>query len=153
MGVLLGFSYQQIAIAAAIFVASTLATTLIVGALLITVPADHFTSTEPISRKFSSPLRRTLYKVGKNVLGLVLVLVGIPLALPAVPGQGLLTIVVGLLLLDIPGKRRLELALLRQDAVRDPIDKLRERFGKPPLLLEPPHSGPSHPEPTRDVVE
>jgi hypothetical protein len=41
----------------------------------------------------------------RNLLGLALVGLGALLSLPAVPGQGLLTIFAGLMLMDLPGKR------------------------------------------------
>ena len=74
--------------------------------------------------------------VGKNLLGAVLVVVGAVLVIPGVPGQGLLTILIGLLLLDIPGKRRLELAIVRRPRVLRTINKLRKHYAKPPLVVE-----------------
>ena len=41
--------------------------------------------------------------IGKNILGLFLVALGVVLSLPGVPGQGLLTILLGIMLLDFPG--------------------------------------------------
>jgi hypothetical protein len=37
---------------------------------------------------------------------------GIILALPGVPGQGILTVLIGVMLLEFPGKRRLERAIV-----------------------------------------
>jgi hypothetical protein len=74
--------------------------------------------------------------VGKNLLGAFLVLLGIVLSLPGVPGQGILTILIGVMLLDFPGKRDLERKLVSRPKVREGIDRLRQRFGKPPLVLE-----------------
>jgi len=54
------------------------------------------------------------------------------------PGQGLLTILIGLLLLDFPGKRALELRLLRRPALRGFLDRMRQRRGVPPFVLERP---------------
>ena len=66
-------------------------------------------------------------------------LVGLVLAIPGVPGQGLLMMLLGLVLMDIPHKRKWELRLLRLPAVHHGIDRLRARFGKPPLDI------PNHP--------
>lgn len=52
------------------------------------------------------------------------------------PGQGLLTILVGLLLVEFPGKRALERRVVRRPAIRGFLDKVRARRGKPPLLLD-----------------
>lgn len=96
--------------------------------LLTQLPADHLLRSpelEPWS----------LRRVARNLVGASLVVVGGLLALPGVPGQGLLTIACGLLLMDVPGKRGIERRLLRHPSVRDAVTALRARYGKPPLLL------------------
>jgi len=57
------------------------------------------------------------------------------LSLPGVPGQGLLTVLLGIMLLDFPGRHRLEQKLLSKPSIVNTINKLRERFGKQPLQL------------------
>jgi hypothetical protein len=61
--------------------------------------------------------------------------VGIVLTLPGVPGQGMLTILLGLMLLDVPGKRRLERRIVGRRRILKAINRLRKRFGRPPLVL------------------
>ena len=73
--------------------------------------------------------------IGKNILGLLLVALGVVLSLPGVPGQGLLTILLGIMLLDFPGRDRLEQKLLSKPSIVSTINRLRGRFGKPPLVL------------------
>lgn len=109
----------------------------IVSFVLVKLPADYFS--ESNERKFlhnSSRWTRIIGLVGKNLLGVILVLIGILLSIPGVPGQGLLTILLGVMLLDFPGKRDLERKIVCRQKVRDAIDRLRQRFGKPPLVLE-----------------
>jgi hypothetical protein len=65
----------------------------------------------------------------------LLVALGIVLSLPGVPGQGLLTVLLGLMLLDFPGRRRLEQKLLSRPSIVNAINHLRARFGKEPLEL------------------
>lgn len=113
-----------------LFLAGLLVSTLLTLAVLLFLPGDHFTRT---TRR--TPLALLILK---NLLGAVLVVVGIALSVPGVPGQGLLTIFAGLLLLDVPGKRRLELAVLRRPSIRGKVDALRRRFRRPPLLLPDP---------------
>ena len=74
--------------------------------------------------------------IAKNVAGALLILLGIVLALPGVPGQGLITILLGLILLDIPGKRPIESRLIKRPAVLSAINKLRHRYNKPPLVMD-----------------
>jgi UPF0716 family protein affecting phage T7 exclusion len=78
---------------------------------------------------------RVTARSGKNLLGVLLVVVGAILALPGVPGQGLLTILVGLLLLDLPGKRRIERRMVGRPRILRMINRLRKRFGRSPLVL------------------
>jgi hypothetical protein len=73
------------------------------------------------------------------VLGVALVLVGIPLV--PLPGQGILTIFAGLLLLEFPGKRRVEIALIRRPGVLRAVNWLRRRAHRPPLEIEGPGGG------------
>ena len=56
----------------------------------------------------------------KNLLGLVLLAAG--LAMMVLPGQGIITILIALTLLNFPGRRRLELYLIRQRHVRGAVD-------------------------------
>jgi hypothetical protein len=70
----------------------------------------------------------------KNVLGSVLILVGAILAVPLVPGPGLLIAAAGMLLLDFPGKARMLRKLLNRPAVLRPINRLRSAFARAPLL-------------------
>lgn len=72
----------------------------------------------------------------KNLLGVFLILLGILLSLPGVPGQGILTILLGLIMLDIPGKRPLEARIIKRPTVLSAVNRLRARFGKPPLVMD-----------------
>ena len=80
------------------------------------------------------PALRWALIFGKNLLGYALVVLGILML--AGPGQGILTILIGVMLLNFPGKRALERKLVSRPAVRRAIDRLRARFGRPPLVLD-----------------
>jgi hypothetical protein len=72
----------------------------------------------------------------KNLFGAFLLVVGIIMSIPGVPGQGFLTILLGIMFLDFPGKRSLEYRLVSRPSVLGGINKLRGKFDKPPLVLE-----------------
>ena len=74
-----------------------------------------------------------LAAIGKNVAGVVLVLLGLVMALPGIPGQGVLTMIVGLTLIDFPGKRGLERRLIGRPHILRAINRLRARFDRAPL--------------------
>jgi hypothetical protein len=105
-------------------------------AMLIVVrwPVDHFkTDLPPPFLAHRHPVVRGLGLVGKNIAGYVIVILGIVMALPGVPGQGFLMILIGLTLINFPGKRRLERKLIARRGVSRVVNILRGRFGHPPL--------------------
>ena len=71
--------------------------------------------------------------LAKNLIGYGLMLAGILMLL--LPGQGILTIVTGLLLIDYPGKFRLERQIARQPAILKSLNWLRAKAQKPPLIV------------------
>ncbi len=72
----------------------------------------------------------------KNLLGVFLILLGLVLSLPGVPGQGLLTILLGLIMLDIPGKRPWEARIIQRPSILSAVNNFRQRYGKPPLIMD-----------------
>jgi hypothetical protein len=66
----------------------------------------------------------------------VLVILGVIMAVPGVPGPGVLAILLGIMLLDFPGKRRLEAFIVGRPQVYGAVNALRARFDKPPLMLD-----------------
>lgn len=111
-------------------VAMFLLTPLVVGWLAVRLPADYFTTRRrrPAEWWQRLPTLRPVVLIAKNLVGIVLVLAG--LVMLVVPGQGLLTIVVGLILLDFPGKYRLERWLATRRPVWQSINWLRRRAGR-----------------------
>ena len=105
--------------------------------ILVKLPANYFSA----SHKFEffagrAPAVRVAGLIGKNLLGGVLFVLGVIMSLPGVPGQGILTILLGLMLMDIPGKHKLERKIISRPRVRDTINRIRARFHKPPLELD-----------------
>ena len=102
--------------------------------LLARIPADYFHGRRrpPAQPGDARWFGRWL----KNLLGGALLLAGI--AMLVLPGQGILTILVAFVLLDFPGKRRLEIRLIARPRVLKTINHLRARTGHPPLELDPP---------------
>lgn len=97
---------------------------------LIRLPPGAFAETRR-TRPRSIP--GLIARVLTNLAGWVLILVGVVLSIPGVPGQGLLTILLGLLLVDFPGRTRLLRRILTRPAIRRTIDRLRIRFKRPPF--------------------
>lgn len=117
------------AVSLATLVATVVAVPWVVGRL----PADYFSQPRravlPQDRSFPGLLLMGF----KNLLGAVLVLLGIIMLFT--PGQGLLTLLVGLLLMNFPGKYRLERTLVARPGVFRALNWLRGRRGAGPMEL------------------
>ncbi len=122
---------------AAASVVTFLGTLVVVPMLVVRIPVDYFAHEKrpPVRWADQHPIVRALILVIKNVFGAVFVLLG--LALLALPGQGILTIVIGVMLLDFPGKYRFERWLVSRRTVLRGIDWLRRRAGRAPLRRPP----------------
>src|SRR6185369_8401278 len=106
----------------------------VAAVVVVNWPADHFKEGErPAFWAQRHPVVRALGIAAKNLGGLILVLLGCIMALPGVPGQGLLLILIGLTLVNFPGKRRIERALIRRPSVLKVVNSVRARFGHGPL--------------------
>ena len=135
---LLGFiTWQSILLAVLLFVVTFSISLAIVSVIMVKIPADYFKEDRP-RELFAdkSPAVRYLLIIGKNLLGVVLVVLGILMSVPGVPGQGILTILLGVMLLDFPWRRRLEHKLVSRPQVLNTINKLRHKFDKPELELD-----------------
>jgi putative transmembrane protein PGPGW len=83
--------------------------------------------------------------VVRNLVGFLLLVVGVLMLV--LPGQGLLTILAALSLMDFPGKRKLERRLILLPRVLNTVNRLRERAGAPPLRVPNPKVPPSASQP------
>jgi hypothetical protein len=102
--------------------------------ILVRLPPDYFDERHP--RRWMPdrhPVVRAAGFVLKNAVGAVFLAVGI--ALLFLPGQGILTILIGVSLLDFPGKRYCERKIVGQPTVLKAINALRAKYGKPPLTV------------------
>jgi hypothetical protein len=139
-----GIGSSEILLTIGMFALTFVLSLLVVGGLLVWIPAtfflDHHDRNLWVDRH---PVIRWTGLIIKNLTGLVLILIGLLLSLPGVPGQGLLTILIGLVLLDIPGKRRLERMIVSRPKILKLANRMRARFGKSPLDLTDSESQPS----------
>ncbi len=101
--------------------------------ILIKIPADYFSSLETKSRIDVRDLSffRLLYLIFKNMVGIAFILAGLIMLL--LPGQGILTIIVGMSLLNFPGKYSLVRNIIRNKTILNTINKLRSKADKPPI--------------------
>lgn len=104
-------------------------------AILIRLPEDHFLRAEDVPAEPARSPIRLLLIILKNLLGIGIILAGGIMALPLVPGPGLILVVIGLSLTNFPGKQRLQLKLLHAPLALEAVNWMRAKAGRPPLRL------------------
>ena len=103
--------------------------------VMVNIPADYFSPSYAFNHRNDQHfLVRWGATIFKNLIGVLLIVVGIIMIIG--PGPGVLTILLGLIMIDIPGKRPLEANLIKRPAVLTAINNLRSRYQKPPLILD-----------------
>ena len=116
-------------------VASFVGTTALTVWFVVKLPADYFVLQRQPRSDSRTSVSHWAQLLLRNLLALGLIGLGIILSLPGVPGQGLLTILLGVMLSDFPGKERLERKIVSYPKVHEALNRLRARFGKPPLMI------------------
>lgn len=108
---------------------------LVVPWLIVRIPADYFALEERRIAPWQDrhPALRWSSLIAKNCLGAVLVVMGI--AMLVLPGQGLLTILIGIMLLNFPGKFQLERWLVQKGPIWRSVNWLRRRAGRAELEI------------------
>lgn len=123
-----------------------IATLIIMPILVIRIPADYFVSRHHHGHSRLHDCHPIICLIGlvlKNLLGVLLVLIGIVMLLT--PGQGLLTVVVGLLLINFPGKYEAERWLVSRRPVSRALNWVRSKGHVEPLT--PPDRTDNRPSP------
>ena len=109
------------------------ATLVVVPWLVVRIPEDYFRDPRHHRMPWADQhaVVRVILLIGKNLLACLLLVAGVAMLL--LPGQGILTILVGVLLLNFPGKYQLERWLIRRRPVLRSVNWLRRRSGREPL--------------------
>lgn len=132
-----GYGQISLGVRVAIIVVIAIVTTVGGILVLLRLPPDHFNE-RPVSLAWRQrhPVTRAILVVLKNALGILVLPVGIVMSLPLVPGPGLVFMLLGLSLLDFPGKRALQRRLVTQPFVMRILNQTRARFGKRPFEVD-----------------
>ena len=102
--------------------------------ILIRLPSDYFDTRVPhLWMKDHHPVLRIIGLMIKNVIGVVFLMAGFLMLF--LPGQGLLTMLIGISFIDFPNKRRLEARIVGQPTILNTINRMRHKFNKPPLTV------------------
>lgn len=104
--------------------------------LVVQIPPDYFAH-ERFNRRLWAGrpvILRMVLLTAKNLLGCLFVVAGT--AMLVLPGQGILTLLAGIVLLDFPGKHRLVRWIVAHPQVLRTMNWLRHQAGRPPLYLD-----------------
>lgn len=113
----------------AISVVFVLATLIAAPIAIVKIPDDYF-----LKNKRERQHKSLSFRIGKNVVGWALIAAG--LAMLVLPGQGVIVTIIGVALADFPGKYRLQRWLITRGKILKTANKLRARYGKPPLKVD-----------------
>lgn len=102
--------------------------------ILIRLPCDYFDMRVPRHwMKDHHPILRLIGLIIKNCLGTLFLMAGFLMLF--LPGQGVLTMLIGISFMDFPNKRKLEARIVGQPAILNTINRMRHKFNKPPLVV------------------
>jgi len=99
--------------------------------MICRIPEDYFLASRPYRKRPGSRFSRGVTAFVKNLLGIGFFLLGVVLLF--IPGQGLLTIFLGLMLMDFPGKKKVLERLVGMEKVRASLNWIRQKRQVKPL--------------------
>ncbi|QKQ24220.1 hypothetical protein HUE58_03540 [Candidatus Ruthia endofausta] len=98
--------------------------------LLGLIPSNYFLKNSENKSKINK-LFDLIKLILKTLIGFILLIAGIIMLVT--PGQGLVSILLGLFLMEFPGKRQLELKLINHNPTFKTLNWLRSKASKPPF--------------------
>ncbi len=101
--------------------------------LVALIPTDYFVKKNISKSKKSYSLLWLMSIIVKNIIGYTLILGGILMLV--LPGQGLFTILMGLILSNYPGKYTIEKRIISIPRILKTINWLRKKSNKPRLKI------------------
>lgn len=101
--------------------------------LVALIPEDYFINRKDSKIKTNNLVAWYFLLILKNLVGYSLILGGILMLV--LPGQGLFTIIIGLMLSNYPGKYSIEKKLIAIPTILKSINWLRKKSNKPPLKI------------------
>jgi hypothetical protein len=112
-----------------------IATLLIIPMMVVKMPEDYFLYDKSHLKDFrrQHPIIRLFSVIFKNILGTVFIVAGVIMLI--LPGQGVLTILIGFTLVNFPRKRALERWIIQNQAVHKVVNWIRAKAGKPPVKV------------------
>ena len=104
--------------------------------IVIKIPENYFHEhyRVRVSQNSAHPVLAQLLTGLKNILGLILIVLG--LLMLVLPGQGILTILIGLFLMNFPGKYKVERKIVSLPHILKSLNWIRAKANQPPQVIE-----------------
>lgn len=120
-------------------VVSFIATLIAIPLIVARIPTDYFVrkKRKPLGNPSRTPVN-WFWIALKNVLGIIFLVAG--LAMLVLPGQGVLTMLLGIMLMNFPGKFALEHYLIQQPTILKALNWMRARANRPALMVDVPEA-------------
>ena len=118
--------------------AVTIAGLALLRVVILQLPVDFLSNERRFPEGWRSrhSIARLSRRLLKNLLGLTLLVAGLTMLFT--PGPGLLAILLAVLFIELPGKHRLEVAILSRPAILRKINQWRCKSGRPSLRVPSP---------------
>jgi hypothetical protein len=124
--------YENLLIMVGIFSAVVFVITLLLTPYLLgLIPVNYFSQNYTGKQKVKS-LSCLIINIAKTLIGVLLLIAGIIMLVT--PGQGVISILLGLFLMEFPGKRKLELRFINHNPTFKALNWLRNKASKPPFI-------------------
>ncbi len=101
--------------------------------LVALIPSDYFINQNASKFKSNYPIFWLISVIIKNLIGYTLIIGGILMLV--LPGQGLFTILIGLMLSNYPGKFYIEKKFIAMPNILKTINWLRKKSDQPPIKI------------------
>ena len=99
--------------------------------VILRLPEDYFIKVSSISKSNSKSLKKIIFRIAKNALGFLLTICGIILLFT--PGQGMITILIGLCLIDLAFVNQWKKKMIYNSKVQKALNWIRSKKSVKPF--------------------
>lgn len=107
---------------------------MLIPKIIAQIPSNYFAATKRSNQNRQFSFRTTAMTCIKNLFGIFLIASGTLMLL--LPGQGILTILLGILISDFPGKYKFEQYLVSKPAILNSLNWIRRKQNVPDLYIK-----------------
>ncbi|QEN03869.1 hypothetical protein EW093_03850 [Thiospirochaeta perfilievii] len=126
--------HRELILIFTIFSAITfLVSLIIIPFVIINLSPDYFKGANKPLYRYKNLFIRYFVLILKNIVGYIFIILGVIMLF--IPGQGLLSITLGLLFINFPGKKSLEYKFFSNKKISKVINSIRKKAGREEILF------------------